>query len=221
MSVVPFAAGGQKLTVSISVLLAQTVFLFLIAQKVPETSLSVPLIGKWVSVSFYRTPADFVCLSIRNAWLLLNTDPMSSSGTWSSSCLSPLSLLLIKLWCWTSPFAAPALTQCLIASSMWVHPLQRSRICLVSIDAMWTHRGYLSCLSQLFLEMVPRFLGMSPLVDDSEVTTEVNGVRERRRSSFGLMQRAEEYVLKQPRSEMMFDKQRERHGLTRSIGKTF
>lgn len=73
---------------------------------------------------------------------------------------------------------------------------------------------------QVFLEMVPRFLGMSPLVDDSEVTTQVNGVRERRRSSFGLMQRAEEYVLKQPRSEMMFDKQRERHGLTRSIGKT-
>lgn len=71
---------------------------------------------------------------------------------------------------------------------------------------------------QLFLEMVPRFLGMSPLVDDSEVTSGVNGLRERRRSSFGLMQRAEEYVLKQPRSEMMFDKQRERHGLTRSIG---
>lgn len=67
--------------------------------------------------------------------------------------------------------------------------------------------------------MLPRFLGMAPLVDDSEMTTEVNGVRERRRSSFGLMQRAEEYVLKQPRSEMMFDKQRERHGLTRSIGR--
>lgn len=67
--------------------------------------------------------------------------------------------------------------------------------------------------------MVPRFLGMAPLVDDSDMTMEVNGVRERRRSSFGLMQRAEEYVLKQPRSEMMFDKQRERHGLTRSIGR--
>ena len=77
------------------------------------------------------------------------------------------------------------------------------------------------CLSgfvQVFLELVPRFLGMAPLVDDAEVQGEVNGVRERRRSSFGLMQRAEEYVLKQPRSEMLFDKQKERHGLTRSFG---
>lgn len=81
--------------------------------------------------------------------------------------------------------------------------------------------SYLACpVFQLFLEMVPRFLGMSPLVEEGEETAEVNGVRERRRSSFGLMQRAEEYVLKQPRSEMMFDKQRERHGLTRSVGKT-
>ena len=70
----------------------------------------------------------------------------------------------------------------------------------------------------MFLELVPRFLRMAPLLDESEA--EVNGVRERRRSSFGLMQRAEEYVLKQPRSEMMFDKQRERHGLTRSFGTT-
>lgn len=39
-------AGGQKCAVSINVLLAQTVFLFLIAQKIPETSLSVPLLGR-------------------------------------------------------------------------------------------------------------------------------------------------------------------------------
>ncbi|KAK5624160.1 hypothetical protein CRENBAI_002466 [Crenichthys baileyi] len=65
--------------------------------------------------------------------------------------------------------------------------------------------------------MVPRFLGMSPLVDDSEVTAEVNGLKERRPHSFFPCPKGEEYVLKQPRSEMMFDKQRERHGLTRSI----
>lgn len=40
------AAGGQKCTVAINVLLAQTVFLFLVAKKVPETSQAVPLISK-------------------------------------------------------------------------------------------------------------------------------------------------------------------------------
>lgn len=60
---------------------------------------------------------------------------------------------------------------------------------------------------------------MTALVDEGEEAGGMGEVRERRRSSFGLMQRAEEYVLKQPRSEMMFDKQRERHGLTRSFGK--
>lgn len=42
----PSAAGGQKCTMSIATLLGQTVFLFLIAKKVPETSKAVPLIGK-------------------------------------------------------------------------------------------------------------------------------------------------------------------------------
>ncbi|XP_068187272.1 acetylcholine receptor subunit epsilon [Antennarius striatus] len=149
----PAQAGGQKLTVSISVLLAQTVFIFLIAQKIPETSLSVPLIGKY----------------------------------------------LIFVMCVTT----------LIATNQIV-------VLNLSLRSPSTHTMS-HTLKHLFLEMVPRFLGMSPLVDESDVTTEVNGVRERRRSSFGLMQRAEEYVLKQPRSEMMFDKQRERHGITRSI----
>ncbi|XP_024921352.1 acetylcholine receptor subunit epsilon [Cynoglossus semilaevis] len=149
----PAQAGGQKLTTAISVLLAQTVFLFLIAQKVPETSLSVPLIGKY----------------------------------------------LIFVMCVTT----------LIATNQIV-------VLNISLRSPSTHTMSHS-IKHVFLEIVPRFLGLSPLVDDSEVTTEVNGVRERRRSSFGLMQRAEEYVMKQPRSEMMFDKQRERHGLTRSI----
>ncbi|XP_041808670.1 acetylcholine receptor subunit epsilon [Chelmon rostratus] len=149
----PAQAGGQKLTVSISVLLAQTVFLFLIAQKIPETSLSVPLIGKY----------------------------------------------LIFVMCVTT----------LIATNQIV-------VLNFSLRSPSTHTMSYT-IKHMFLEMVPRFLGMSPLVDDSDMTTEMNGMRERRRSSFGLMQRAEEYVLKQPRSEMMFDKQRERHGFTNAV----
>ncbi|XP_061753649.1 acetylcholine receptor subunit epsilon isoform X4 [Nerophis ophidion] len=145
----PAQAGGQKLTVSISVLLAQTVFLFLIAQKVPETSLSVPLLGKYI----------------------------------------------IFVMCVTT----------LIATNQIV-------VLNFSLRSPSTHTMSYN-IKHLFLELVPRFLGMSPLVDDNEVTSEVNGMRDRRRDSFGLMQRAEEYVLKQPRSEMMFDKQKEKHSL--------
>lgn len=46
------SAGGQKCTMTIAILLGQTVFLFLIAKKVPETSQAVPLIGKWVCALF-------------------------------------------------------------------------------------------------------------------------------------------------------------------------
>lgn len=51
-------AGGQKCTMTMAILLGQTVFLFLIAKKVPEASQAVPLIGKWVcfTISFlYET----------------------------------------------------------------------------------------------------------------------------------------------------------------------
>nr|XP_046264124.1 acetylcholine receptor subunit gamma isoform X2 [Scatophagus argus] len=44
----PAKAGGQKCTMSIATLLGQTVFLLLIAKKVPETSKAVPLIGKYL-----------------------------------------------------------------------------------------------------------------------------------------------------------------------------
>uniref|UniRef100_A0A8C9WDT0 Acetylcholine receptor subunit epsilon n=1 Tax=Scleropages formosus TaxID=113540 RepID=A0A8C9WDT0_SCLFO len=148
----PAQAGGQKLTVSISVLLAQTVFLFLIAQKVPETSLSVPLIGKYLIFVMSVTT-----LIVTNCIIVLNYSLRSPS----------------------------------------THKMSRT-------------------IKHVFLEVVPRFLGMAALVEDSE--EQINGgpraIAERRRSSFRLIQRAEEYVLKQPRSEMMFDLQRERHGLS-------
>ncbi|XP_061696470.1 acetylcholine receptor subunit gamma [Syngnathoides biaculeatus] len=44
----PAKAGGQKCTMSIATLLGQTVFLLLIARKVPETSKAVPLIVKYL-----------------------------------------------------------------------------------------------------------------------------------------------------------------------------
>ncbi|KAG1958950.1 acetylcholine receptor subunit epsilon [Pimephales promelas] len=146
-------AGGQKLTVSISVLLAQTVFLILIAQKIPETSLSVPLIGKYLIFVMSMTT-----LIVTNCIIVLNFSLRSPS----------------------------------------THNMSHT-------------------IKHIFLVVVPRFLGMASLVDEEEPVGGTYEMRERRRSSFGLMQRAEEYVLKQPRSEMMFDKQRERHGLMRSI----
>uniref|UniRef100_A0A8C8S6P0 Neurotransmitter-gated ion-channel transmembrane domain-containing protein n=1 Tax=Pelusios castaneus TaxID=367368 RepID=A0A8C8S6P0_9SAUR len=39
---------GEKMTLAISVLLAQSVFLLLISQRLPATSLSIPLIGKYL-----------------------------------------------------------------------------------------------------------------------------------------------------------------------------
>uniref|UniRef100_A0A3P8UJ07 Cholinergic receptor, nicotinic, delta (muscle) n=1 Tax=Cynoglossus semilaevis TaxID=244447 RepID=A0A3P8UJ07_CYNSE len=42
------ADSGEKMTLSISVLLAQSVFLLLISQRLPETSMSVPLIVKYL-----------------------------------------------------------------------------------------------------------------------------------------------------------------------------
>ncbi|XP_048853824.1 acetylcholine receptor subunit epsilon [Brienomyrus brachyistius] len=145
----PAQAGGQKLTVSISVLLAQTVFLILVSQKIPETSLSVPLIGKYVIFVMSVTT-----LIVMNCIIVLNYSLRSPS----------------------------------------------------------TH-NMSHCIKHLFLECVPRFLGMSSLVDDGQE----EALPQRRRSSFGLMQRAEEYVLKQSRSEMIFNSQRERHGLTNTF----
>ncbi|CAJ0937220.1 unnamed protein product [Ranitomeya imitator] len=145
----PAKAGGQKCTVSISVLLAQTVFLFLIAQSVPETSLSVPLIGKWIS-------------DLCNARI----------------------------------------------------DAHRSQLChrpeRVATNAKYPH-NLTTSLKRMLLEVLPRYLHMEIApCDETEETP-----RERRRSSLGIMLKAEEYVLKKPRSELMFERQRHRHGISR------
>ncbi|KAG9462173.1 hypothetical protein GDO78_014780, partial [Eleutherodactylus coqui] len=42
------ADSGEKMTLAISVLLAQSVFLLLISQRLPQTALAIPLIGKYL-----------------------------------------------------------------------------------------------------------------------------------------------------------------------------
>ncbi|XP_061878754.1 acetylcholine receptor subunit gamma [Entelurus aequoreus] len=66
----PAKAGGQKCTMSIATLLGQTVFLFLIAKKVPETSKAVPLIGKYLMfVMSVTTMVVMNCVIVLNVSL--------------------------------------------------------------------------------------------------------------------------------------------------------
>nr|XP_010296144.1 PREDICTED: acetylcholine receptor subunit gamma [Balearica regulorum gibbericeps] len=144
----PAKAGGQKCTVSINVLLAQTVFLFLIAQKVPETSQAVPLIGKYLTFLMVVTVVIVV-----NAVIVLNVS-LRTPNTHSMS--------------------------------------QRVR--------------------QVCLHLLPRYLGM-------HMPEEVPGPPQaaRRRSSLGLMVKADEYMLWKARTELLFEKQKERDGLMKTV----
>uniref|UniRef100_A0A667X0N7 Cholinergic receptor, nicotinic, gamma n=1 Tax=Myripristis murdjan TaxID=586833 RepID=A0A667X0N7_9TELE len=66
----PAKAGGQKCTMSIATLLGQTVFLLLIAKKVPETSKAVPLIGKYLMfVMSVTTMVVMNCVIVLNVSL--------------------------------------------------------------------------------------------------------------------------------------------------------
>ncbi|POI34146.1 hypothetical protein CIB84_002100 [Bambusicola thoracicus] len=141
-------SGGQKCTVSINVLLAQTVFLFLIAQKVPETSQAVPLIGKYLTFLMVVTVVIVV-----NAVIVLNVS-LRTPNTHSMS--------------------------------------QRVR--------------------QVWLHLLPRYLGM-------HMPEEAPGPPQatRRRSSLGLMVKADEYMLWKARTELLFEKQKERDGLMKTV----
>ncbi|XP_058890204.1 acetylcholine receptor subunit gamma [Acipenser ruthenus] len=147
----PAKAGGQKCTVSISILLAQTVFLFLIAQKVPETSLAVPLIGKYLM--FIMSVAT---ITVMNCVLVLN----------------------------------------------------------ISLRTPNTH-GMPRQVRQIFLNLLPRLLRMQmrPSVEGESC----GSAPPRRRSSLGLITKADEYVLKTPRTELMFKNQKEREGLMKAV----
>nr|XP_015216581.1 PREDICTED: acetylcholine receptor subunit gamma [Lepisosteus oculatus] len=147
----PAKAGGQKCTVSISILLAQTVFLILISQKVPETSQAVPLIGKYLMFAMTVTT-----IIVMNCVIVLN----------------------------------------------------------VSLRTPNTHI-MTNQVRQIFLNILPRFLRMhmrpwSPERDGAAPTP-------RRRSSLGFIAKADEYVLKSARTELMFRHQRDREGLMKAV----
>ncbi|XP_005399678.1 PREDICTED: acetylcholine receptor subunit epsilon isoform X3 [Chinchilla lanigera] len=139
----PAQAGGQKCTVSINVLLAQTVFLFLIAQKIPETSLSVPLLGKYLI--FVMVVATLI---VMNCVIVLN----------------------------------------------------------VSLRTPTTHAAS-PRLRHVLLELLPRLLGSAPPPEAAQAASPP-----RRASSVGILLRAEELILRKPRSELVFEGQRHRHG---------
>uniref|UniRef100_A0A6Q2XL06 Cholinergic receptor, nicotinic, gamma n=1 Tax=Esox lucius TaxID=8010 RepID=A0A6Q2XL06_ESOLU len=141
----PAKAGGQKCTVSIMILLAQTVFLILIAKKVPETSQAVPLIGKYVVFVMSVT-----IIVVMNCVIVLNV-----------SLRSPNTHMLTN----------------------------KSR--------------------KILLNIVPRVLRM-------QMRLWAPTFPGRRRSSLGLITKAEEYVMKTARSELMFSKLREREGLMKA-----
>lgn len=146
----PAKAGGQKCTVSINILLAQTVFLFLIAKKIPETSTAVPLIVKYLTFLIVVTITIVV-----NAVIVLN----------------------------------------------------------VSLRTPNTHRMS-SSIRELFLRKLPRLLRMH--VRHSDITPPPAPLT-RRCSSLGLMIKADEYMLKKPRTELMFERQKERDGLMKIV----
>ncbi|XP_020822232.1 LOW QUALITY PROTEIN: acetylcholine receptor subunit epsilon [Phascolarctos cinereus] len=139
----PAQAGGQKCTVSISVLLAQTVFLFLMATKIPETSLSVPLLGRYLI--FVMVVAALI---VMNCVIVLNV----SLRTPNTHVMSPR-------------------------------------------------------LRYVFLELLPGLLGSIPPPPAPGA-----GSSQRRASSLGILLRAEELILRKPRSELLFEGQRHRHG---------
>uniref|UniRef100_A0A8C6TVI4 Cholinergic receptor, nicotinic, gamma n=1 Tax=Neogobius melanostomus TaxID=47308 RepID=A0A8C6TVI4_9GOBI len=162
----PAKAGGQKCFMSIVTLLGQTVFLFLIANKVPETSKAVPLIGKYLM--FVMSVTTMVVV---NCVIVLN----------------------------------------------------------VSLRTPNTHK-MTDKVRKILLNILPRLLRMhmQPWTPEREKSSEtgnghVAGRNDaylphcRRRSSMALITKAEEYVLRTSRSELMFKRLKERNGLIKSV----
>lgn len=76
----------------------------------------------------------------------------------------------------------------------------------------WPRDMTLPLVSQVFLESLPRLLGMTQPTESPAGAPCI-----RRCSSAGYIAKAEEYFSVKSRSELMFEKQSERHGLTSRI----
>ncbi|XP_063049013.1 acetylcholine receptor subunit gamma [Engraulis encrasicolus] len=145
----PAKAGGQKCTMSIAILLAQTVFLFLIAKKVPETSQAVPLIGKYLMFVMVVTT-----IVVMNAVLVLN----------------------------------------------------------VSLRTPNTH-SMTDRVRKVLLNYLPRVMRMHMQPWAPKDVANGFPFARRRRSSVGLIAKADEYMLRTARSELMFNRLKKRDGL--------
>uniref|UniRef100_A0A8C5U8I8 Cholinergic receptor nicotinic gamma subunit n=1 Tax=Malurus cyaneus samueli TaxID=2593467 RepID=A0A8C5U8I8_9PASS len=142
------ADSGEKMTLVISVLLAQSVFLLLISQRLPATSHAIPLIGKYLL---------FIMLLVT-------------------------AVVIISVVVLNFHFRTPS-----------THVIK------------WGQGGNT-------LRSLPRLLGMT---QPSESPPSAPCIR--RCSSAGYIAKAEEYFSVKSRSELMFEKQSERHGLTSRV----
>ncbi|XP_068262378.1 acetylcholine receptor subunit delta isoform X3 [Nyctibius grandis] len=142
------ADSGEKMTLAISVLLAQSVFLLLISQRLPATSHAIPLIGKYLLfIMLLVTAVVVICVVVLNFHFRTSSTHIMSD---------------------------------------WV--------------------------KEVFLESLPRLLGMSQPAESPSGAPCI-----RRCSSAGYIAKAEEYFSVKSRSELMFEKQSERHGLASRI----
>uniref|UniRef100_A0A8C6PSJ1 Cholinergic receptor, nicotinic, gamma n=1 Tax=Nothobranchius furzeri TaxID=105023 RepID=A0A8C6PSJ1_NOTFU len=154
----PAKAGGQKCTMSIASLLGQTVYLFLIAKKVPETSNAVPLIEKYLMfVMSVTTMVVINCVIVLNVSLRTpNTHVMTDK----------------------------------------------------------VRKVFLNILPQLLMMRMKRW---TPNCDKKSQSGSDEAEPCRRCSSVTLISKAEEYSVKIARSELMFDRLKERNGLMKSV----
>ncbi|KAK1336746.1 hypothetical protein QTO34_002781 [Cnephaeus nilssonii] len=186
----PAKAGGQKCTVAINVLLAQTVFLFLVAKKVPETSQAVPLISKYLTFLLVVT-----ILIVVNAVVVLNvslrsphTHSMARGVRKARSLPAPSSIFLLR------PLTCTSLAPLSLCIFLTCHIQQQNLV---------------------FLRLLPQLLRMHVRPLAPAAVQDARPRLQNGSSSGWSISGGEEAALCLPRSELLF-RQRQRNGLVRA-----